>query len=40
VLMILAVRRRMRWYGKLLCGYSMLVGAWGIWYWLTFYSLI
>jgi hypothetical protein len=40
VLMVLAVRPRMAWYGKVLCGYSMLVGVWGIWYWLTFYSLI
>jgi hypothetical protein len=40
VLMVLAVRPRMRWYGKALCGYSIAVGVWGIWYWLTFYRLI
>lgn len=40
LLMVLAVRPRMRWYGKLLCGYSMFVGVWGMWYWVTFYSLI
>jgi hypothetical protein len=40
LLMLLAVRPRMPWYGKLLCGYSMLVGVWGMWYWVTYYNLI
>jgi len=40
LLMVLAARPRLRWYGKLLCGYSMLVGVWGMWYWVTYYSLI
>jgi hypothetical protein len=35
-LMALAVRRGMPWWGKTLCGYSTLVGAWGVWYWHTF----
>jgi hypothetical protein len=37
VLMILAVRPRMHWIGKLLCLYSMAVGTWGVWYWRVFY---
>jgi hypothetical protein len=35
-LMVLAVGRRMPLSGAALCGYSALVGAWGLWYWQTF----
>jgi hypothetical protein len=37
VLMAIGMRRGMPWFGQLLCAYSMLIGAWGSWFWLTFY---
>jgi hypothetical protein len=37
VLMALALRRGINWFASLLVAYSMLVGAWGIWYWKNFY---
>jgi len=37
VLMALGMRRGMPWFGQALCAYSVLVGAWGVWFWLTFY---
>jgi hypothetical protein len=37
VLMLLAARERLPVWGKALCAYSMIVGVWGIWYWLRFY---
>jgi hypothetical protein len=40
VLMALASRPRLHPIGAVLCVYSMLVGVWGIWYWLRFYSLV
>ena len=36
VLMALGVRQGMPLYGKFLCGYSALAGAWGVWWWNTF----
>jgi hypothetical protein len=36
VLMILGTGRRMPLWGAALCGYSAIVGAWGLWYWQTF----
>ena len=36
VLMLLAVRDRFAWWGYVLIGYSIVVGLWGCWYWLTF----
>jgi hypothetical protein len=36
VLMMLAVRNRLAWWGKALIAYSCAVGLWGCWYWLTF----
>lgn len=35
-LMMLAVRERFAWWGKALIAYSVAVGLWGCWYWLTF----
>lgn len=35
-LMMLAVRERFAWWWKALIGYSVAVGLWGCWYWLTF----
>jgi hypothetical protein len=35
-LMMLAVRERFAWWGKVLIAYSVAVGLWGCWYWLTF----
>jgi hypothetical protein len=40
LLMVLAACPRLGVWGRLLCGYSMLAGIWGIWYWLTFYRLV
>jgi hypothetical protein len=37
VLMALALRRGIGPIGALLCAWSMLAGAWGIWYWKAFY---
>jgi hypothetical protein len=37
LLMLHAVRERIPSWGKILCAYSMIVGAWGLWYWLHFY---
>ncbi|HEY0797879.1 MAG TPA: hypothetical protein VGD50_01955 [Candidatus Baltobacteraceae bacterium] len=37
VLMALGMRRRMPWYGVVLCAYSVVVGMWGVWFWLTYY---
>jgi hypothetical protein len=37
VLLALGMRRGMPWFGQVLCAYSILVGAWGSWFWLTFY---
>lgn len=34
-LMMLAVRERFAWWGKALIAYSVVVGSWGCWYWLT-----
>ena len=36
VLMALAARRGLRAIGTALCLFSMLAGAWGIWYWRAF----
>jgi hypothetical protein len=36
VLMMLAVRDRFVWWGKALVAYSVVVGFWGCWYWLTY----
>ena len=35
-LMMLAVRDRFPWWAKALIAYSIVVGLWGCWYWLTF----
>ena len=35
-LMMLAARDRLEWWGKALIAYSVAVGLWGCWYWLTF----
>ena len=35
-LMMLAVRDRFSWWAKALIAYSIAVGLWGCWYWLTF----
>lgn len=35
-LMMLAVRKAFPWWGKALIVYSVAVGLWGCWYWLTF----
>ena len=35
-LMMLAVRERFPWWGKGLVAYSVAVGLWGCWYWLSF----
>ena len=35
-LMMLAVRRRLAWWGKALIAYSVAVGLWGCWYWLSY----
>jgi hypothetical protein len=35
-LMMLAVRFRFVWWGKVLIAYSAVVGLWGCWYWLAF----
>jgi hypothetical protein len=35
-LMMLAVRDRVVWWGKVLIVYSLAVGFWGCWYWLSF----
>ncbi len=34
-LMMLAVRRRLAWWAEALIAYSVVVGLWGCWYWLT-----
>jgi hypothetical protein len=34
-LMMLAVRRRLAWWGEALIAYSVVAGLWGCWYWLT-----
>jgi hypothetical protein len=36
VLMMLAVRERVPAWGKVFIAYSVIVGSWGCWYWLTF----
>jgi hypothetical protein len=33
VLMALAVRKGMAWWGKIFCAYSAFIGCWGVWYW-------
>jgi hypothetical protein len=35
-LMMLAVRQRLAWWGEALIAYSVVVGLWGCWYWLSF----
>ncbi len=35
-LMMFAVRDRFVWWGKALVAYSVVVGIWGCWYWLTY----
>jgi len=35
VLMMLAVRERLTWWGEALIAYSTVAGFWGCWYWLT-----
>jgi hypothetical protein len=40
VLMAMAVQARISRLGILLCAYSILVGIWGVWYWLMFYQLV
>jgi hypothetical protein len=37
LLMALALRNGIRPIGMALCAWSMTAGAWGVWYWLTFY---
>ena len=36
-LMCLSATRGLRWWGVVLCAYSVLVGAWGVWFWIAFY---
>jgi hypothetical protein len=36
-LIALGARRRIPVWGLILIGYSMLVGAWGVWFWHTYY---
>lgn len=35
-LMCLAARNGLRWWGSVLCLYSALAGAWGLWFWSTY----
>lgn len=37
VLMAFAVRREIPHWGAILCAYSAIVGAWGVWYWNVFF---
>jgi hypothetical protein len=37
VLMLLAARDRWHWIWTTLCAWSIFAGAWGVWYWKTFY---
>ena len=36
-LMCLSAVRGLRWWGSVLCVYSILVGVWGVWFWITFF---